>query len=608
MLASPRNVSSGLSDAIGEQGAGKRRLAGLFAGRLALLAASALPAMAAAQEAPRPDVAGPTRQEINPPAIQAQTRPSTAKVSGQGAITVAPCPLETSAVRATITRVAFSGAGGEALAPELNNLLAALSAPAGEQPISVVCAIRDQANAALRRERYVATIQIPPQRIEDGVLKLEVVTSRIVEMRVRGEAGPYEGRLQQSIEALKRLDPLNEAVAEKILLLAGDVPGLDVQLSLRPTGAKPGDVIGELTVNYSRFSVVANAQNYNSKQLGRETGYVRAEIRGLTGLSDTTYFGFSTTANVKEQKIFQIGHIMGLDDKGTTIGARLTYAISQPDLDQLRLQTKSIIASLEVSRPLIRSVRDNLGVVAGFEFAQQRTVVQSAANDSPLNLDRVTTAYVRLAGETRSFNAGGAEQFRLGGSLEVRKGLGIFGATKTGQASSGGFFPSRFEGSATATVLRGQLDERIGLGPIFSITGSQRGQWSNRPLLNYDEFAIGNLTLGRGYDPGSNSGDRALGASVELRAMLPQQSIASFEPFVFFDAVRIWNLDRNSTENNRLLRSYGGGLRIALPGIALLELTYARPVDKALSFDDARPNDRVLASLTFQLVPFGGRR
>jgi hemolysin activation/secretion protein len=608
MLASPRNVSSGLSESTGERPAMKRPFVRLAPGRLLLLLASALPSMAAAQQAPRPDVAGPTRQEINPPAIETQTRPSTAKVNGQGAISVAPCPLEASTVRTAITRVAFSGAGGVALAPELNNLLASVAVPAGDQPISVVCAIRDEANAALRRERYVATIQIPPQRIEDGVLRLEVVTSRIVEMRVRGEAGPYEKRLQQSIEALKQLDPLNEAVAEKILLLAGDVPGLDVQLSLRPTGAKPGDVIGELTVNYSRLSVVANAQNYNSKQLGRETGYLRAEIRGLTGLSDTTYFGFSTTANVNEQKIFQLGHVMGLDEHGTTIGARLTYAVSQPDLDQLRLQTKSIIASLEVARPLIRSVRDNLGVTAGFEFAQQRTVVQSTAGSSPLNLDRVTTAYARLAGEMRSFTDTGAEQFRLGGYVEVRKGLGIFGATQTGKSSSGGFFPSRFEGSATATVIRGQLDERLGLGPIFSIAGSLRGQWTNRPLLNYDEFAIGNLTLGRGYDPGSNSGDRALGASVELRAMLPQKSRATFEPFVFFDAVRIWNLDRNSTENNRVLRSYGGGIRIAMPGIALLELTYARPVDKALSFDDRRPNDRVLASLTFQLVPFGGRR
>ena len=608
MLAKSRNLYSGPRAMIGMRALGQSPSKRLDPRRLLLLVVSALPGVAAAQAVPRPDVAGPTRQEINPPAVSAQPQPSTAKVNGSGALAVAPCPLETSDVRTTITRVAFSGPGGTTLEPELATLLAQVKVPSGEQPIRVVCDVRDQANAALRRERYVATIQIPSQRIDDGILRLEVVTSRIVEMRVRGEAGPYEKRLQQSIEALKGLDPLNEAVAERILLLAGDVPGLDVQLSLRPTGAKPGDVIGELTVNYNRFTVVANAQNYNSRQLGRETGYVRAEIRGLTGLSDTTYLGFSTTANVNEQKIFQIGHVMGIDDQGTTIGARFTYALSQPDLEQLRLQTRSIIASLEVARPLVRTVRNNLNITGGFEFAQQRTVVQTAARNSPLNLDRVTTAYVRLAGDARSFSQSGSEQFRVSGFAEVRKGLDIFGATKTGQTSAGGFFPSRFEGRATATVIRGQFDERIALGPIFSVTGSQRGQWSNRPLLNYDEFAIGNLTLGRGYDPGSNSADRAFGVSAEFRMLISQTPRASFEPFVFFDAVRLWNLDRNSTENNRLLRSYGGGVRIALPGIALLELTYARPIDKALSFDKARPNDRVLASLTFQLVPFGGRR
>jgi len=135
-----------------------------------------------------------------------------------------------------------------------------------------------------------------------------------------------------------------------------------------------------------------------------------------------------------------------------------------------------------------------------------------------------------------------------------------------------------------------------------------RGQWSNRPLLNFDEFAVGNLTIGRGYDPGANSGDRAIGGTIELRAKVLRSPKARVEMFGFYDAVRIWNLDSNSTENNRALRSYGGGMRLTLPGIALLEVTYAHPQDKALSFDKAPPPNRLLISLTMQLVPFGGAR
>ena len=126
--------------------------------------------------------------------------------------------------------------------------------------------------------------------------------------------------------------------------------------------------------------------------------------------------------------------------------------------------------------------------------------------------------------------------------------------------------------------------------------------------MNYDEFSVGNLSIGRGYDPGSNSGDRAVGASVELRAKLVRSARVTLEAFGFYDAVRIWNLDRNSTENGRSLRSYGGGARMVLPGAMLLEVTYAHPKDLALSFDKAPPPDRVLVSLTMQIIPFGGRR
>jgi hemolysin activation/secretion protein len=555
-----------------------------------------------------PALAQVSREEVTPPTPTTKPDGARVRIDSSKAIERAACPLDTSDVRTTISEIRYTGPSGVALPPEIADLFQGLGGVGADQPIKVVCDIRDRANAALRRAKYVAAVQVPAQRIDDGVLRLEVITARIVEMRVRGDPGPYEKLLQGRIEALKRLNPLNEAAAEQLLLLAGDVPGLDVQLALRPTGAVPGEVIGDMTISYRRFSLIANAQNYNSRQLGRETGYVRAEFYGLTGAADLTYFGLSTTADFKEQGIVQFGHLMGLDDKGTSFGARATYAISKPDIDKLDLRTKSFIASLEVARPVYRSVRANGGIVGGMEFAVQRTTVGTAQGRSPLNLDRVTTLFVRASGDVRELGQNGNEKFRAAATIELRKGIDVFGATKTGKATADGFFPSRFDGSATASVVRAQVETKIGIGPIFDLAGVARAQWSNKPLLNFDEFSAGNLTTGRGYDPGSNSGDRAVAASVELRVKPIQSPRVAVEAFGFYDAVRLWNLDRSSTENNRTLRSYGAGARVVLPGAALLEVTYAHPKDRALLTDKAPPPDRVLVSLTMQLVPFGGRR
>ena len=164
-------------------------------------------------------------------------------------------------------------------------------------------------------------------------------------------------------------------------------------------------------------------------------------------------------------------------------------------------------------------------------------------------------------------------------------------------------------GDAKDAVIRAQLDGKIGFGPIFELFGSARGQWTNQPLLNYDEFSIGNLTVGRGYDPGANTGDKAIASTTEVRFNLPTGPRLATQLFGFYDVVRLYNLDTGSTEARRKLESYGGGVRVTLSGIARLDVTYAHPLDKPLLTGATAkvPKDRVLVSLTAQLVPFGGR-
>ena len=558
--------------------------------------------------------AAPTREEVNPVPPPREAEPTKVSVDSSNAFARGPCPLATSDLRTTIPSVRFVGAGGKPLAAELVPILANVRAPEGEQPVRVVCDIRDAANAALRARRYVATVQIPAQRLDGGPLQLEVITAHIVETRVRGNAGPYEGLIESRIAALQSYDPLNEAQAERLLLLADDIPGLDVRLSLQPAGGAPGEVIGELTVDYHPYGVVANAQNYNSKQLGRETVYARAELYGLTGLGDLTYLAGSTTVDFDEQKIVQVGHEMLLDQNGTTLALRATYADSRPTLPSLKLRTKSWILNAELMQPLLRSVNDNYYLGVGFERIDQRTDLLAfgagAGGSAALNLDRISTIYMRFVGNSRRLHRDGTEATSLNGFAEFRKGIDILNATKTGVITKAGYAPSRFEGDAKAWVIRGQLDGKIGLGPIFELFGSGRGQWTNQALLNYDEFSLGNLTVGRGYDPGANTGDKAYALTGEVRINLPTGPRMATQVFGFYDHVRLFNLDTGSTEANRQLDSYGGGVRITLSGIARLDVTYAHPLDPPLLTGASAkvPKDRILVSLTAQLVPFGGRR
>ncbi len=582
-----------------------RRVKSRVAPFVPMVAAIATISPALAQERPTAPDSVPSREQVLRPTPATDRADGTrVRVDATAVTNAAPCPLDGSNVRVRLTSVRFVSADGKPLPGEVTRALAGVRVTDnGEQPIAVVCRIRDTAAGALRAAGYIASVQVPPQEINTGELTLTVVLARITEVRVRGEVGRNRAALLARIAQLQALDPLNERAAERILLLTGDIPGLDIQLALRPAGTTPGAVIGDLSVVRRRFAVLANVQNYGSRQIGRETAYLRAETYGVLTASDTVYVGASSTLASREQQVGQFGYLTGLGSRGTTLGGRVNYALSRPDLGTLDLRSRSLIAGVDLVVPLVRTITRSLTLGGGAELIEQRTRVYGDDRSSPLNRDKLRVLYLRGAGSVRSRGGDGRDLASLAGVVEVRRGLGILGATPRGQTrSSDGYTPSRFGGDPQALVVRGSLDG-IGRLGAFSVVGSARGQWSNHALLNFEEFSLGNLSVGRGYDPGSNSGDRAVGMQNEVRVDVPLFASLPVQLYGFTDIVWLWNLDRNTTENGRRLRSFGGGARLTLPGRAFLDIAYARPLDKALSFDERRPPARLLLSLTAQFAP-----
>lgn len=588
-------------------------MGGVFKGRFALrcaLLSSAVWAPTAgtpaawAQPVPGP----PSRPEITQPVPR--ERPPRAPRVERPRFQPGSCPLAAADITVQLDRVEFVGTGGRDLDPGVRAALAGIGpAASGAHTMQQLCELRDRAEAAVQSAGYIATAVIRPQRIETGSLRIEIVTSRIVEIRFNGDAPPYREMIAARVEQLKALDPLNERDAERILLLAGDVPGLDVRMSLQPAGTVPGEVIGVITLDYRPYSILANVSNLGSRQLGREAVYVRGEAYGLTGLGDVTYVGASSTLDFDEQRVAQIGHLTGLGGNGMTLEGSFLYAWSRPDIGTLDLRSQSYIASLVLTAPLRRTRRSAIALSGGFELIEQRTRVRPLGGGASfaLNRDRLRVAFAQVEGEFRGYADSGAPIWSLLASLEIRQGLDILGATETGSISPSGYTPSRFSGDASALVVRGDIEGEAQIGPIFSLAGRASGQWTNDPLLNFEEFSIGNLTIGRGYDPGANSADRAIGLRGEVRARIPNRTSVRVDLFAFYDSVWIWNLDPFAVETDRRLGSWGGGVRALLPGRALLEVAYARPEDPSLLLPGARrAPDRLLVSLTFQFPP-GGR-
>jgi hemolysin activation/secretion protein len=575
----------------------------------ALLASAA----ASAQAPPRP----PTREEVErtrpPPPAAAPPR-----LTVEGGIERSPCALDDErfrAIRFTPRAVTFDhlrGLPAEALRSAFAPYLGT------DQPIAIVCEIRDRAATLLREAGYVAAVEIPEQRIADGDIRFDVLMAKLVAIHVRGDAGRSERLIARTLERLTKRDVFNRFEAERTLLLASDVPGLDVRLRLRSALAAPGEVVGEVSVARTPGLVEANVQDLGAAALGRWGGLVRAELYGLTGLGDRTSVALFSTADTHEQQTVQVGHEMRLGADGLTLSGDFTYSWARPTLPgpNLHVRATTRLATAAARYPFVRRQSASVWGGLGFDLIDQDVSVAGLA----LTRDRLRVGFARFdfqLADRRSFGerplySGAEPKWRVGGSLELRRGLSgqSCGAAFARCVGPGLVPPSRLEGNPQAILLRFEGGAEYRPVPKLAFALGLRAQVTSQPLLAFEEYAAGNYTIGRGYDPGTLLGDRGLGVSAEIRygSLLRARARAfALQPFAFVDAAWVNNEDRLFAPGgpNRLA-SLGAGVRAAWQDGARIEAMVAVPLERA-GLLAARPDPRFLVSLTTRLLPWRSR-
>lgn len=543
-----------------------------------MLVALALASPAVAQQG----VTVPSREQIEP--LRPEAQAGSVRIDDRTARP--PCAIPASADDIELRALAFTSADGEPLTGEVRSLLDQVKVAPGRHPVSILCDLRDQAATLLSRAGYIAGVRIPAQEVDQQIARLTVVLAHFDDVRITGTAGRYARLLEARAATIKALRPVKRRDLERILLLADDVPGLDVTIVLRPAGTEDGAIIGELTAHFRSAALVSSIDNMGSQAIGPLTGSATAELYGLTGLSDRSYVGVSTTLGSNELKLLQLGHYMG-DGRGTTFGLRYSYAWTRPSLFRLDIRSRSSIAGFDLNRQLLRSTDRNLAFGVGLELIDQQVDLHAFQLKLPLSKDRLRVAYARLAGSA----VAGAHS--LSGEIELRQGLGLFGASKNGSLMT-----SRPGGDPTATVLRASAQDVITLGGGFSLAAVANGQWANDSLLVFEQYSIGNYTIGRGYDPGSATGDRALGFRLEPRFDLATRGGITPQLFGFVDHAHSWLIGAGAGGD---FTSLGGGLRLTAGPRLSAEAIFAHRLDRSgLLSGTSTSQDRLLASFTLR--------
>lgn len=550
---------------------------------------------------------GTTREEIERARPGPEARATSPGMTVESDFERAPCPLADPRYKDITFELREVQVGG------LRSIPADLVRPAYADligktvSVAEICEIRDRAATILRREGYLAAVQVPPQRIENGVVRFDALIAKLVGVQVRGEAGRSEGLIADYLKHIQNQDVFNINQAERYLLLARDIPGLDVRLILRPANAAPGEVIGEVTVTRIPIEADAFVQNLGSPSAGRWGGLARVQLNGLTGLGDRTTLSFFTTADFDEQQVIEGGHSFKIGGDGLTLSGDVSYAWTRPGLTPpLDIEARTLSAFAEASYPFVRSQTQNLFGSFGLNVVNQNVDF----NNTALTRDHIRVLYGRLdydsidpgsVAGTTGFSLA-QPRWRVAGGIELRQGIDLGASDRCRPLQV--CLLSRAAADPTAFVARatGLVEYRPQPNLTFSI--APRAQYAPNSLVSYEQFSVGNFTAGRGYDPGTLTGDSGLGFQSEVRvgSLLPRTIDGfAFQPYAFADLGIVWN-HVSLVDNPQHLWSVGGGVRAAWGQRARLDVALAAPLNRTPL---QRNRDvRLLVTLSTKLLPW----
>ncbi len=446
---------------------------------------------------------------------------------------------------------------------------------------------------------FVAVV-VPPQDVKDGVVQFDVIEGRISDLTIVGLDPVARRQADTAFSALLDRPGLPLSAVEAAYENASAVPGLFVAGSLR-RGSEPGGMDLVVQARRKTWRTYLNLNNLYPDPTGPWGGVLGAEYNGASRYGDQTVLQLYTTFDSREQSVARLSHYRRLTGRGTAVSLSAAFGEAEPGeaLSVLDIATEVQAYRAEIEHPLILRPNYSLSSYAALDWTDQETLVFAGSNQ-PFRIaeDKLRVASARLVGAL-----GDADQLR--GSVELRHGLDIGGASQKGQLDL-----SRPDADPQFWSVRASLSGEAPVVRLVDLAVRLEGQYSEDSLPAGEEFTIGNLTLGRGYEPGASYADRALGAVVEARfgPFNLRRNVAA-RPFVFYDGAQVWNEEAGGgavAPDNRWVSSTGVGFRMEVKELARFDIVYAIPLGDPLGFGESEPQPRLLINMTTDLNQLAG--
>ena len=406
-------------------------------------------------------------------------------------------------------------------------------------------------------------VDIPPQKVIGGVVRLNVVQGKIARLRVVGARYSSQERILELVPALAEGSVPNLGEAQKQLALVNTSPDERVTPMLRP-GKQPGTTEVDLQV-----------QDELPLHGGVEVNNGHA--------ADTTQL--RTSANLRYGNLFQLGH---------TIGLQVQTSPEEPS--QVKVFVGTYTLPLAGGTLLLSAVKSDsatyvgesdLGVFSSGKVLGGRYVLP-LPTDKPMEFQQTLTLGADWKSSTQAVGADAsgytplhyiplsasyaATTFDKSGSTEYSVGV-VLGVRDFGSRQQQ-FQDKRYRAHSDFSLLKFNLARTQRLPADTSLYAEIEGQATGDPLVSNEEYVAGGQDSVRGYLESSAVGDTALRGTLEFRTpnLRPETARLDFLQFrTFFDTAWLHTIYAlPGTPAAYKLSSYGLGLTArAKPGLSL---------------------------------------
>ena len=428
---------------------------------------------------------------------------------------------------------------------------------------------------------------VPPQDIQDGQVRVQVVEGGITDVVLKGEGAEQFG-VRALLNPVIAEQPSRLMTLERQLMLINARPGVRItDTALEEIGVASGHfrlVIFLQTWHlYSSFGL----DNLGSAAVGPWQTYSTAAFNSYLVPGDTLAVNLSTTpGDVRQLAFGRLSYDVPIGTDGLRVGASGVYSEVWPGdwRHAYNDNTKTETFEMRASYSPLQSQRSTLTLTAATSFSN----VSESDVFGPIYYDKIRTFNLTTDYRLQD-NFGGTNYL----TVLWRQGLDILGASHKGDD-----FLSRDGASEKFSALNFWFTRYQTITDAWSVKLAAAGQVASGPLFLSQQFYLGGAAFGRGYGSAEISGDNGIAGSLELRfdQKLNYQYLTGYQLYGFADAGTAWN-DGFRPADGLALTSAGAGVRFFFGPDLQADIGVAVPLSYR-AWDNPARNARLLFSLS----------